>query len=43
MCLKQVSLLCHFCLFFKLCSRCFKTTQWLFRYTGSSGFARVFD
>jgi len=24
MCLRQVSMLCHFCLFFKLCSWCFQ-------------------
>ena len=43
MCLRQVSTLCYFFLFFKLCVCFFRTAQWWLRYTGSSNLAGVFD
>ena len=39
MCLRHVSMLCHFCLFFKAVFLVFLTAQWRLRHTGSSGFS----
>ena len=43
MCLKQVSMLCHFCLFLSCVLGVFNTRQWRLRHAGSLGLARVFD
>ena len=44
MCLRQVSMLCHFTCFLSCVHGVFNTpVQWLLLHTGSSGLVRVFD